>query len=365
LKPIQVSIRFLLANFFTRQLEVLPAQSHFLSNIAGGINMYKYQHVENEGRHKTGKSLVKVYQPPNFRFGLMLLSLSIIFLLLSANAFSAQSPDDYGDRLGTVKFEVSCNLEAQRLMARGLALTHHMTYSGARRVFEAAAQADGNCAMAYWGQAMSLIHPLWSDAPSEEVFKKGQALLKEARARGPKTEREKAYIAAVEAYFAVGKQKNEKPNLVAFEKGWAEVHRRFPDDLEAASFYALSHMAIADPSDKTYAKQKKAAEIAQMVKKKIPDHPGAHHYIIHAYDYPPLAILALPTARNYGNIAPAVPHALHMPSHIFTRLGYWPESITMNLRSAAAALKHPARGMVSLHYVHAMDYMAYAHLQRG
>lgn len=271
--------------------------------------------------------------------------------------------DIYGDQLGTVHFPVSCNEAAARRMERGLALLHHMTYEGARAVFAAATQADPDCAMSYWGQAMTFIHPLWSDPPGEADFKEGQALVNEARARGQKTEREQAYIAAVEAYYAKGRSQNETVNLAAFEEAWERVHRQFPEDPEAACFYALAHLATADPADKTYAKQKRAGSIAEQVLARIPHHPGAHHYIIHAYDYPPLAEQALAVARSYGKIAPKVPHALHMPSHIFTRLGLWQESIAWNQRSADAALEHPVDDAVSMHYLHALDYLAYAYLQ--
>jgi tetratricopeptide (TPR) repeat protein len=273
--------------------------------------------------------------------------------------------ETYGDQLGTVQFPVSCNEAASEHAERGLALLHHMTYDGAQAAFAAAAEADPNCAMSYWGQAMAIIHPLWSDPPSQANFERGTSLIYQAQARGPKSARENAYIAAVEAYYAQGRGPGEMPNLTAFEKGWRRVHEQFPQDPEAAAFYALAHMATADPEDKTYAKQKRAAEIAKQVLTQIPDHPGAHHYIIHAYDYPPLAENALEVARSYAEIAPAVPHALHMPSHIFIRVGQWPEAIEMNQRSAAAALEHPADGKLSMHYLHAQDYLAYAYLQRG
>ena len=189
--------------------------------------------------------------------------------------------------------------------------------------------------------------------------------MNEAKTRGERTERERAYIAALEAYYAQGWNRHETANLASFEEGWEKVHHQFPKDLEAACFYALAHMATADPADKTYAKQRRAGAIAEKVRAQVPDHPGAHHYIIHAYDYPALAEKALPAARSYGKIAPEVPHALHMPTHIFTRLGFWDESITMNKRSEVAALKHPVGGAISLHYLHALDYLAYAYLQRA
>jgi tetratricopeptide (TPR) repeat protein len=250
-------------------------------------------------------------------------------------------------------------------MERGLALLHHMTYEDSRAAFARAIESDPDCAMAHWGQAMTLIHPLWSDPPSEAGFKRGQALVSEAKTRGKKTKRERAYIAAVEAYYAEGWNRDETANLASFEEGWEKVYRQFPKDLEAACFYALAHMATADPADKVYTKQKRAGALAAKVLAQAPDHPGAHHYTIHAYDYPALAEEALEAARSYGKIAPEIPHALHMPTHIFTRLGFWQESITMNKRSAAAALKHPVGEAISLHHPHALDYLAYAYLQRA
>ena len=286
--------------------------------------------------------------------------------LTSSEADAAKvQQNGYGGQLGTVRFPVSCSEAARQQAERGLALLHHMTYEGARATFAAATETDPDCAMGYWGQAMSFIHPLWSDPPSEAEFEKGQALVREAKSRGQKSDWEQAYIAAVEAYYAPGRNRDEKTNLARFEAAWQQVYEQFPKDPEAACFYALAHMATADPADKGYTKQKQAAEIAEQVRARIPDHPGAHHYIIHAYDYPPLAEDALEVARSYGEIAPEVPHALHMPSHIFTRLGLWQESIAMNQRSAAAALKHPAGDKISLHHPHALDYLAYAYLQRA
>jgi tetratricopeptide (TPR) repeat protein len=278
---------------------------------------------------------------------------------------AAMNDEDYGEHLGTVNFPVSCNEAARSHSERGLALLHNMTYEGAKAEFIEATVDDSDCAMAYWGQAMSFIHPLWSDPPNKAEFESGQNLLKEARTREKKTEWESAYIAAAESYFAEGRDGSEKVNLASYEKAWEKVYSQFPKDTEAACFYALAHMATADPSDKTYVKQKRAGTIAKKVLYQVPDHPGAHHYIIHAYDYPELAEKALAVARNYGKIAPSVPHALHMPTHIFTRYGIWRESITMNRRSADVALKHPVRGAISLHYTHALDYLAYAYLQRG
>lgn len=276
--------------------------------------------------------------------------------------------DAYGERLGTVVLPVSCDEQAARLVERGLALMHHMTYDASLDAFAHAAEADPDCAMAYWGQAMTHIHPLWSDPPKGDAFEHGKAMADKAAdvavAQGA-TEREKAYIAAVRAYYAEGPSPDERGALARFAAGWEEVHKAYPDDVEAAALYALTHLSTADPGDKTFATQKRSGAIAEDILERIPDHPGAHHYLIHAYDVPPLAEQALDVARHYGEVAPAVPHALHMPTHIFTRRGLWDEAITWNRRSADAALAHPMGGHISLHYLHALDYLAYAHLQRA
>ena len=290
---------------------------------------------------------------------------------MEADSYNYQSEtvnvqsDGYGEQLGTVVFPVSCNQAARQHAERGLALLHHMTYEGARAAFSVATKVDPNCAMGYWGKAMSFIHPLWSDQPSQANFESGQTFINKAKRHGGKTAWELAYISAVDAYYAIGRHRDEKKNLVSFEKAWHRVYNQFPKDPEAASFYALAHMAVADPENKHLTRQKHAAEIAKQVLAKMPNHPGAHHYIIHAHDYPPLAQNALTVARSYGKIATKVPHALHMPSHIFTRLGLWDESIAMNRRAVTAALANPMEEGISLHYLHALDYLAYAHLQRA
>ena len=270
----------------------------------------------------------------------------------------------YGDQLGTVILPFSCNETASKSAERGLALLHHMTYVGARAAFTEAVETDPDSAIGYWGQSMSYIHPLWSDPPDEAEFARGKALASEAAKRA-RNKQERAYIATLESYYAQKRNISEKVNLAAYAEAWRKVYEQFPKDIEAASFYALANLATVDPGDKSYSKQKQSARITKQVLESVPDHPGAHHYTIHALDYPTLAIEALEVSRNYGKIAPAVPHALHMPAHIFTRLGLWDESIDMNRRSANAALKHPADGKISLHYLHALDYLVYAYLQRG
>ncbi len=288
-----------------------------------------------------------------------------LLLVLAAPAAAQHGAHGYGDQLGTVYPPATCNDAAQPHLERGFALLHHMTYEGAEEAFAAAVAADAACALGYWGQTMTYIHPLWSDPPSEERFEKGRMLLAEAKGLPGLTEAEQAYLDAISAYFDAGRNDNEKANLEAFADAWLRVHMQYPDDVEAAAFHALTHLATADPGDKSFTKQQEAGAVAEEVLAHEPDHPGGHHYVIHAYDVPPLADRGLDVARRYGQIAPAVPHALHMPTHIFTRLGLWDEAITMNQRSAEAALAHPAGHALSLHYLHALDYVAYAHLQRG
>ena len=290
---------------------------------------------------------------------------TLLLIFAAGNGATAQQTDAYGDQLGSVHLPMSCNRAATPHLERGLALLHHMTYEAAAHAFAAATEADPQCAMSYWGQAMSFIHPLWSDPPTEATFEKGRALVNTAKSLEQQTARERAYLAAVEAYYAEGWNRDETANLTGFDQAWETVHRQYPDDLEAASFYALAHMATADSGDKTYWKRQRAGALAEQVLAQDPDHPGAHHYIIHAYDVPPLAEQALEVARHYGEVAPAVPHALHMPTHIFTRLGLWDESIAWNKRSAEAARHHPVGEAISLHYLHALDYLAYAYLQRA
>lgn len=276
---------------------------------------------------------------------------------------SSLPPSGERQQLGSVDFHVSCQTAAQPSIGRGLALLHHMTYPESRSAFRAATQADPDCAMGYWGEAMTYIHPLWSDPPSQSEFEQGVTLVSKARRHGEKSDRESAYIGALEAYFSGEWGPDEAPRLARFASAWHEVHQRFPEDIEAAAIYALANLGTVDPGDKSYAKQKESGAIAQQVLKELSDHPGGHHYSIHAYDYPPLAHQALEVARSYGTIAPDIPHALHMPTHIFTREGLWQESIEWNRKSADAALKSSAGKPLSLHYLHALDYLAYAYLQ--
>lgn len=277
-------------------------------------------------------------------------------------ATEAEATDVDGSRLGTVLVAGNCSEAAEEHLERGLALLHSMTYEEAAKGFAAATEVDPNCAMGYWGEAMTIVHPLWSDPPSDEAYQRGVALVATAREKAM-TDHELAYVEALAGYFEVGRSDMERPNLVAFEEGFRRLHQEWPDDPEGATFYALAQLSTVDPTDKTYSKQKQAGALAEQVLASVPDHPGAHHYIIHAYDNPALSAGAVDAARGYSGVAPEVPHALHMPTHTFTRLGLWQESIDWNRRSADAALKRPVGEETSLHYFHALDYLAYAYLQ--
>lgn len=273
--------------------------------------------------------------------------------------------DSGGASLGSVAFPVNCSEPAAESMRLGLALFHNMTYEVAESAFATAAEQDADCVLAYWGMAMTYFHPLWPDVPSEEALERGWTLLQEARGRGSLTAREDAYISALEAYYRDGSSRDERSRLVSYAEAWGEVHADHPQDQEAALLYALALTAAAPGADLTFTAQREAGSIVERTLAEIPDHPGAHHYLIHAYDSPPLAGDALMAARRYGDVAPENAHALHMTSHIFTRLGLWGESIEYNARSADAALAEPIAGAISHHHLHPIDYLVYAHLQRG
>jgi hypothetical protein len=265
---------------------------------------------------------------------------------------------------GTVQFSDGCGEEIDSLISYGLALTHHMTYEDAEKIFDTVIETSPSCFWGHWGKALTFIHPLWPDEPGEERMKLGLNLTQEALQLAKKP-REKAFGEALVAYYQDGLNRTEKERLISLSEGWGKAFQLLPEDLEVKSWYALSLIATADAADKTYKNQLKAGQMAQEVLQIIPDHPGGFHYTIHAYDYPELADKSIAAAKKYSDIAPNVPHALHMPSHIFTRLGMWEESIDWNTRSARTALKQPAGNLVSGHYFHAVDYIVYAHLQRA
>jgi hypothetical protein len=224
-----------------------------------------------------------------------------------------------------------------------------------------------DCAMAYWGVAMSNFHTLWSP-PTQSELQKGAKAVELARSINNKTKRESDYIEALAKFFENAGQTDYHSRLLGFENGMEKLYQTYPDDIEAAVFYALALDAAADPTDKTYSKQKKAFSILNPIFQKEPLHPGIAHYIIHNCDYPALAELALPAARKYASIAPASAHAQHMPSHIFTRLGLWDECIQSNLISVSSAQCYALKAKIKGHWdeeLHGMDYLVYAYLQKG
>ena len=291
----------------------------------------------------------------------------IIVLFLSFDYSYAEpekEPQSAQGSLGVVEFETSCSDAVAGDFNRGVALLHHMMYMQAEQVFTEISEKDPDCAMAYWGLAMTQLHPLWAP-PSEEELAKGLSAAKTAKSKNPPTEREQAYVEAVFGFYESYDSKDHPTRIAIWEEGQKKVMESNPDDEDAVAFYALSHLATAPKADQTFAHQKESGAILEELYVKIPEHPGVFHYTIHAYDNPVLAKKAVPVARGYDKLAPDVPHALHMPSHIFVRLGMWPEVIDWNIRSADAAKRQSPPDAISLHYAHAADYLIYSYLQKG
>lgn len=281
------------------------------------------------------------------------------------NQTSTEETFSDADELGAVDFETSCNDGAQEAFEVGLARLHHMWYSRARKAFETAAERDDRCAMAHWGVAMTYYTPLWAP-PSKSDLETGKKWASKAAELGGDNPREKAFIETTTAFFekAPGERSLDE-RVEAFKNAWTSAYERDSDDVEATAFHSLAQLAGAPADAGSYETQKRVGKILEALLEKNPNHPGGFHYLIHAYDYPELAEDALPYAKKYKEIAPSVPHALHMPSHIFTRQGMWNDVIELNKRSAKAALKHRVDGHVSLHYYHAIDYSVYAGMQTG
>ena len=264
--------------------------------------------------------------------------------------------------LGTVKFANSCAPDVQPEFARGIALMHSFELGQARDAFKGVLDKDATCAMALWATGVSYWgNPFAAQIKPAAQMQAGRATLERATAVGPRTERERDYIAAARLLFDRHETVDQRTRARAYRDAMERLAAKYPDDTEAATFYALAIAGAADPADKSYADLKKAGAILEPLWKIHPDHPGLAHYIIHSYDVPPLAPLAITAARRYARIAPAAPHALHMPSHTFTRLGYWQDSIDTNILSAEAARKAGS----TYEELHALDYQAYAYLQSG
>lgn len=282
----------------------------------------------------------------------------------------SQHAHEVPEKLGTVSFPTSCAPDAQAPIERGVALLHSFGYASATEAFEQAAAADPACAIAQWGVAMSWLHPIWAPpTPAELAAGRAAAERAVALAAGETTTaRERAYVEAIAAFHRDAESLDHRTRLGAFEQAMRRVAAAHPDDHEAAVFHALSILGVAynSPPDKSYALQRQAAEILNTLLPEHPDHPGIAHYMIHSFDYPEVAELALPAARAYAAIAPDSPHALHMPSHIFVRLGLWDEAIASNLDSARVDDRQTARshpGATGFNALHAIDYLAYGYLQ--
>src|SRR5437868_7359013 len=294
--------------------------------------------------------------------------LAAALALVPGWAFAQHEHDEHlaPEKFGQVHFPTSCNARVQPVFERGLTLLHSFAYARAAKVFEEVSAKDPGCGMAQWGIAMSYFHTIWGP-PTEDEFAAGRTAARKAATVGAPSDRERDYIAAIGTYY---QGDEHRARVVAYEKAMTGVAERNPADHEAAIFQALAILGVAynSPPDKTYARQKEAAKILNHLLAVEPQHPGIAHYMIHSFDYPELAELALPAARAYAKIAPSAPHALHMPSHIFTRLGMWKESIESNLASARTAQTWAAKtqaGATAFDALHAMDYLEYAYLQTG
>jgi len=265
------------------------------------------------------------------------------------------------ERLGVVSFPTSCRPAVRPAFDRAVALLHSFAYALSDQAFADVAARDPDCAMAHWGMAMTHYHQLWPPPPSGEELRQGAAQVRLAETTGHASPRERQFIEALAQYYREADQAAPSVRAQHYTQAWAEVARTYPKDDEAQIFYALALIANAPPTDKAHADQKRAAAILAPIWRRQPQHPGVPHYLIHAYDSAELAPRGLTAARAYSKIAPAAPHALHMPSHIFTRMGLWDDSIASNIAARAAA---HAQGDVG-EELHAMDYLTYAYLQRG
>jgi hypothetical protein len=284
---------------------------------------------------------------------------TILFLILavcwSAPVLTAQEKTGNPEKLGKVHFPVSCTPAAQQQFDRAVAMLHSFWVSPAASAFAEVAKSDPDCAMAYWGMAMNRRANPLAGAPDAAALKDGWEAVEKAKSVGPKTERERDYVAAIGNYYKDWEKLDHQTRVLAYEKSMEQVYVRYPEDSEAAVFYALAldEAVTVVPADKNFTRQLKAAAILEKVLAAQPEHPGALHYVLHTYDFPPLADRGLSAAGRYGEVAPAVPHPLHMPSHIYSMLGMWQDSIKSN----QAALS------VAPGYVHALDFMVYAYLQ--
>jgi tetratricopeptide (TPR) repeat protein len=308
----------------------------------------------------------EVSRRPNMRVRVALLA--FISVGTSAGVASSQVPPRHPEALGTVEFPISCSPASQTAFNRAVALLHHMTYPQARQAFEAIARSEPQCAMPHWGIAMTLFQPLWPTRPGPADLRRGWDAVQQARALEPVTERERLFIEAAEAFFREPASADYWTRIRRWSEAMERVHRAFPDDPETTAFRALAGLATAPTDPSSRANADRAAELLLAVHARNPDHPGAVHYLVHANDVTGREHESPEIVRQYEAVAPRNPHALHMPTHIYTRLGDWEAVIRGNLRAAEAAIEHPAgdRGQyVWDEFPHAIEYLVYAHLQRA
>jgi tetratricopeptide (TPR) repeat protein len=312
------------------------------------------------------------------------LLIALASTLLSMGDVKSTTAPEPGDLrgVGKVTFPITCAPDVQSDFARGVALLHSFFYEEARRVFTSVAERDPKCAMAQWGIAMTWWHPIWTP-PTPDEMRAGKAAIKKAMAMNADSERERGFITALNAYYNTPDSSSAAPvgqschgpvgprdRVIAYEKAMRQFRDKYPNDFEVQTFYAFAVLATgyATPNDTSLSKQLEAAGILEKLWKQNANHPGVVHYLIHSYDYPQFAERGLTAAQTYDSIAPWVPHALHMPSHIFTRLGMWDESITANQASAEASRAYAAmrhRDATEAEELHALDYMAYSYLQEA
>src|SRR5687768_10859236 len=282
-----------------------------------------------------------------------------LMLAIPCAAWAQHEQHAAGGQLGTVAFQTSCSPAVAADFNRAVALLHSFEFRDALAAFNGVLERDASCAVAYWGIALCQWGNPFAGIKAGPLLERGRAAAEKGLSTGKPTPRERAYLAAVAELFRNADSVSHRDRTVAYARAMDAVQREFPQDIEARIFHALAVNQTAAPNDKTYAAQLQAANILEPLWKQHPNHPGLPHYIIHAYDHPPLASKALDAARRYAKIAPSAPHALHMPSHTFTRVGYWEESAETNIASEKTALQQNVIGEV----LHAMDYQIYAYLQ--
>lgn len=319
-----------------------------------------------------------------FRLCRLLFLVGVAGSFLASDELKAATAPEPGDLrgVGKVTFPITCTPDVQSDFARGVALLHSFFYEEARRVFTSVAERDSKCAMAQWGIAMTWWHPIWTP-PNPDEMRAGKAAIEKAMSMNTGSDRERGFITALNTYYNAADNSNAAPvgqschgpvgprdRVVAYEKAMRQLRDKYPDDFEVQTFYAFAVLGVgyATPNDTTLSKQLEAAGMLEKLWKENPNHPGVVHYLIHSYDYPQFAQRGLTAAQTYNSIAPWVPHALHMPSHIFTRLGMWDESIAANQASAEASRAYAAmrhRDAAEAEELHALDYLAYSYLQEA